>query len=282
MKAIVIGAGIGGLSAAVALKQSGIDCDVYEAVKEIKPVGAAISVWPNGVKCMAHLGMGDIMETFGGPLRRMAYRDFRSGENMTQFSLAPLIERTGSRPCPVSRAELQREMLDYWGRDSVQFGKRVTRCEEDADGVTVWFIAGWAPPVQKLIAALDPQTTNRIEIHDIEPFSRLVRGRVALLGDAGHSTTPDIGQGGCAAMEDAVVLGAVFRQTRDIAAALREYEAQRCDRVRDLVLKARKRCDITHGKDMQLTEAWYQELREETGERIINGMCDTILSGPLG
>ena len=113
-------------------------------------------------------------------------------------------------------------------------------------------------------------------------YSRLVRGRVALLGDAGHSTTPDIGQGGCAAMEDAVVLGAVFRQTRDIAAALREYEAQRCDRVRDLVLKARKRCDITHGKDMQLTEAWYQELREETGERIINGMCDTILSGPLG
>lgn len=82
-------------------------------------------------------------------------------------------------------------------------------------------------------------------------------------------------------MEDAVVLGAVFRQTRDIAAALREYEAQRCDRVRDLVLKARKRCDITHGKDMQLTEAWYRAA-EETGERIINGMCDTILSGPLG
>lgn len=95
------------------------------------------------------------------------------------------------------------------------------------------YFAGWAPPVQKLIAALDPQTTNRIEIHDIEPFSRTVRGRVALLGDAGHSTTPDIGRGGCAAMEDAVVLGAVFRQTRDIAAALREYEAQRCDRVRD-------------------------------------------------
>ncbi len=49
------------------------------------------------------------------------------------------------------------------------------------------------------------------------------------------------------------------------------------------VLKARKRCDITHGKDMQLTEASVpRELREETGERIINGMCDTILSGPLG
>jgi FAD-dependent urate hydroxylase len=109
------------------------------------------------------------------------------------------------------------------------------------------YFSGWAAAVQKLIAALDPQTTNRIEIHDIELSSRLVRGKVALLGDAGHSTTPDIGQGGCAAMEDAVV-GAVFRQTQ-ILAALRQYEAQRCDRVRDLVLKARKRCDITHGKD---------------------------------
>ena len=64
MKAIVIGAGIGGLSAAVALKKAGIDCTVFEAVKEIRPVGAAISIWPNGVKCMQHLGMGDIIETW--------------------------------------------------------------------------------------------------------------------------------------------------------------------------------------------------------------------------
>lgn len=384
MKALVIGAGIGGLSAAVALKNAGIACDVFEAVKEIKPVGAAISIWPNGVKCMRHLGMGEMMETYGGPMRSMAYRDYRQGETLTQFSLAPLVERVGGRPCPVSRAELQREMLNYWGRDNVQFGKRVSGVEENADGVTAWFtdgstahgdfliaadgshsalrpyvlgytpqrryagyvnwnglvhideaiapaeqwttfvgegkrvslmpvsdgrfyfffdvplpaglaedrttlredltryFSGWAPPVQRLIAALDPQTTNRIEIHDIEPFDTLVRGKVALLGDAGHSTTPDIGQGGCAAMEDAVVLGEMFRKQSNIEHALREYEAQRCDRVRDLVLKARKRCDITHGKDMALTQAWYQELKEESGERIINGLCDTIQGGPLG
>jgi len=83
-------------------------------------------------------------------------------------------------------------------------------------------------------------------------------------------------------MEDAVVLGEMFRETNDIPTALRQYEARRCDRVRDLVLKARKRCDITHGKDMALTQAWYAELKEETGERIINGMCDTIQGGPLG
>ncbi len=44
-------------------------------------------------------------------------------------------------------------MLDYWGRDSVQFGKRVTRCEEDADGVTVWFTDGSSASGDLLIAA---------------------------------------------------------------------------------------------------------------------------------
>ncbi|GEC66017.1 FAD-dependent urate hydroxylase HpxO [Raoultella terrigena] len=384
MKALVMGAGIGGLSAAVALKAAGISCEVFEAVQEIKPVGAAISIWPNGVKCMNLLGMGDITETYGGPLRYMAYQDHRHGKTLTRFSLAPLVERTGGRPCPVSRSELQGEMLNFWGRDAVRFGKRATRVEEDDDGVTAWFsdgttargdmliaadgshsalrpyvlgftperryagyvnwnglveideaiapadqwttfvgegkrvslmpvangrfyfffdvplpaglaedrstlradlsryFSGWAAPVQELIARLDPATTNRIEIHDIEPFDRLVRGRVALLGDAGHSTTPDIGQGGCAALEDAVVLGETFRNGGDIAAALRQYEARRCERVRDLILKARKRCDITHGKEMALTEAWYRELAEESGERIINGLCETIQGGPLG
>lgn len=384
MKALVMGAGIGGLSAAVALKAAGISCEVFEAVQEIKPVGAAISIWPNGVKCMNRLGMGDITETYGGPLRYMAYQDHRHGKTLTRFSLAPLVERTGGRPCPVSRSELQGEMLNFWGRDAVRFGKRATRIAEDDDGVTVWFsdgttargdmliaadgshsalrpyvlgftperryagyvnwnglveideaiapadqwttfvgegkrvslmpvargrfyfffdvplpaglaedrstlkadlsryFSGWAAPVQELIARLDPATTNRIEIHDIEPFDRLVRGKVALLGDAGHSTTPDIGQGGCAALEDAVVLGEALRDGGDIASALRQYEARRCERVRDLILKARRRCDITHGKEMALTEAWYRELEEESGERIINGLCETIQGGPLG
>ena len=101
MKAIVIGAGIGGMSAAVALEKAGIDCTVFEAVKEIKPVGAAISIWPNGVKCMQHLGMGDIIETYGGPMRFMAYKDHRRGDTLTRFSMATLVERTGGRPCPV-------------------------------------------------------------------------------------------------------------------------------------------------------------------------------------
>ena len=54
------------------------------------------------------------------------------------------------------------------------------------------FFKGWADSVQNLIQRLDPLKTNRVEIHDIEPLQTLARGRVTLVGDAGHSTAPDL------------------------------------------------------------------------------------------
>lgn len=65
MKALIIGAGIGGMSTALALTRCGFDTEVFEAVKEIKPVGAAISIWPNGVKCLNSLGLREQIKALG-------------------------------------------------------------------------------------------------------------------------------------------------------------------------------------------------------------------------
>ncbi len=144
------------------------------------------------------------------------------------------------------------------------------------------FFEGWAAPVQTLIQRLDPLKTNRVEIHDIEPLERLVRGRVALLGDAAHSTAPDLGQGGCQAMEDAEVLTRYLLTTNlSVADALKRYEAERKERTAAVILGARKRSDMTHGKDPEKTKQWYKELKQEDGSDIINAISKTILAGPL-
>ena len=108
------------------------------------------------------------------------------------------------------------------------------------------------------------------------------QGFATLLGDAAHNTTPDIGQGGCSAMEDAVALQFSLRDhPDDVYAALAEYQAARAERAGDLVLRARKRCDVTHAKDPEKTAQWYSELREEDGTNIIRGIVGNIVGGPL-
>lgn len=103
-----------------------------------------------------------------------------------------------------------------------------------------------------------------------------------MLGDAAHNTTPDIGQGGCSAMEDAVALQWAFRDhPGDVHAALVAYQQARSERAADLVLRARKRCDVTHGKDPEKTAEWYEELRHEDGSNVIRGIVGNIMGGPV-
>lgn len=108
------------------------------------------------------------------------------------------------------------------------------------------------------------------------------KGRVALLGDSAHNTTPDIGQGGSMAMEDAVVLAMTLQSHElTIEQTLLHYQNKRNERARELVLCARKRCDVIHGADPEATRQWYSELRADTGIMIMEGISRTILTGPL-
>lgn len=137
------------------------------------------------------------------------------------------------------------------------------------------------PPIQRLIDRLDPTCVARVEIHDTERLPRLVSKRIALLGDAAHAMTPNIGQGGSQAMEDAWVLARSLDEAVTVQDALQDYERQRADRVPLLANKARERAAVIHGEDFAATIAWYDELASETGEGVISGLAKTVLGGPL-
>ena len=144
------------------------------------------------------------------------------------------------------------------------------------------YFKDWCPQVQKLIEAIDEQRTNRVEIHDIEPFADFYKGNVVIVGDAAHSTTPDIGQGGCQAMEDAIYLARALQiNTLGLQDSLRRYQNKRNERANELVLRARKRCDVTHMKDKEVTMEWYEELRRENGPHIMKGIISNIIGNPL-
>ncbi|WP_373883658.1 FAD-dependent urate hydroxylase HpxO [Acinetobacter pittii] len=384
MNVVIIGAGMGGLTTGIALKKFGHQVRIFEQTEKILPVGAAISLWSNGVKCLNYLGLTDKIAKLGGQMDDLAYVDGLTGDVMTQFSLLPLIEEVGQRPYPVARADLQNMLMDEFGRDQIYLGKKMVSLEDKADYVEVHFADGsstqadlligadgthsltrtyvlgqqvqrryagyvnwnglveisedlapaqqwttyvgegkraslmpvadgkfyffldvplpagldnnrdeykkllkqyfvdWCQPVQQLIERLDPQKTNRVEIHDIEPFTQFYKGRVVILGDAAHSTTPDIGQGGCQAMEDAIYLARSLQiNTLGLEDALRRYQNKRNERANELVLRARKRCDVTHMKDETVTQAWYAELRREQGGHIMQGIISNIVGNPL-
>ena len=87
--------------------------------------------------------------------------------------------------------------------------------------------AGWHRPIADVIAATDEAAILRNDIYDRDPLPRWGRGRLTLLGDAAHPMTPNLGQGACQALEDAIALGKCLRDAPDLVAGLRAYELQR-------------------------------------------------------
>ncbi len=382
LKVIVIGAGIGGLTTGIALRQVGYEVEIYDRVKDLRPAGAGISLWSNGVKVLNRLGLGEQMASIGGMMNRMEYRR-ASGELLNEIDLMPLVTAVGQRPYPVTRTDLQQMLLAAY-QDEVKLEHQCVAIEQDeksvtaifenghrttgdllvaADGIRsavrkyvlgkevepayggyvnwnglvpisddlapadMWsiyvgehkrasmmpvagdrfyfffdvpmpkekaavpgdiradlshFFTGWADPVQNLIQRLDPETTNRVLIHDMGPLEQMVRGRVALLGDAAHATCPDLGQGGCQAMEDSFVLTHFLVTTNvGVEDALKRYEAERVGRAGAVVEKARRRAEQIHGKDPAITQQWYDQLATEKPADVTSAIAKIILAGPL-
>ncbi len=333
-KALIIGAGIGGLAAGIALRQVGWDVEIFERSEELKDVGAGISLWANALHALAKLGLGNSLKSAScqyaiGGLRTS------DGKTLVTVSMTELEQQVGVPIVMVHRADLLSMLHETLGNNRVQLGHRCIGIQQDQTGVTAQFdnrntasadiligadglnsvvraalhgdrppryagctawravvpfdvsavqateswgrgsvfgqvpmsedrvywyatkncppgqcqsehkpelrqlFRGWHAPIEELIEATPESAILRNDIFDRPPLKTWGRGRVTLLGDAAHPMTPYLGQGGCQALEDAVVLGQCLTTHPDIESALRAYESLRIPRVNALVQRSR-------------------------------------------
>jgi 2-polyprenyl-6-methoxyphenol hydroxylase-like FAD-dependent oxidoreductase len=350
MKAVIIGAGIGGLTCAIAMRLIGWEVAVYERARELREVGAGISIWANALRSLDHLGAGDAVRAVAHPMTRAEFRR-ANGKLMIGYDTGEL-ERLLKQPTTVTmthRAELIAALASRLPADIVHCGHELVRARETdgraraefkngavqsadlligADGIhsavrdaifgdndtsprysgytawrgvctagpdlvprgygaeiwgrgarfgitslpddpggsgprvywwatyntppgghqpdekahllTIFDHARWARPVPHLIEATPASAIIRGDIIDRPPTRPWSKGPLVLIGDAAHPTTPNLGQGGCMAIEDAPVLARCINQSPSFTEALARFENERFTRTSAVTAKSRQ------------------------------------------
>ncbi|MBK4734998.1 flavin-dependent oxidoreductase [Noviherbaspirillum pedocola] len=152
----IIGAGIGGLTLALSLHAQGISCKVYEAVAEIRPLGAGVNLLPHAVRVMDELKMLDRLAAVAVTTKESIFFN-RFG----QFVYSEPAGRDAGYAWPqfsIHRGDLQEALLEAvrerLGADAVALGHRCSGIEQDDDGVLLRFDDGTGHEREPVRAAL--------------------------------------------------------------------------------------------------------------------------------
>jgi salicylate hydroxylase len=144
MKALIAGAGIGGLAAALALLKAGIDCEVYEQAGELKEIGAGLQLSPNGNRVLFALGLEKDVRHWGVQTRDKEIRLWSTGQTWSQFGSQrdPLAgsaeQRYGFPMYLMHRGDLHTMLVSAVRRekpDAIHVASKCTGFEQDAGGV---------------------------------------------------------------------------------------------------------------------------------------------------
>jgi 2-polyprenyl-6-methoxyphenol hydroxylase-like FAD-dependent oxidoreductase len=102
------------------------------------------------------------------------------------------------------------------------------------------YFATYHAPIPELLASKHPDAILHHDITDLPDLPQFAHGRVLLLGDAAHATTPNMGQGACQAIEDAVILAELCAQHPDLQQAFLSFDANRKARTQGIVRQSRR------------------------------------------
>lgn len=152
----IVGGGIGGMVAAIALGAKGHTVRVFEQTPRLARVGADINLTPNAVRALDGLGTGageTLRRTAARPTHRIS-RSWDTGEETSRLEMAGAAEKSyGSPQLTLHRADLLAALEEELPAGSLQLGNRVTGLVESADSVTVHFDDDTAAEAEVVIGA---------------------------------------------------------------------------------------------------------------------------------
>ncbi|MFI7633974.1 FAD-dependent monooxygenase [Nonomuraea sp. NPDC049400] len=340
MKAIIVGGGIGGLAAAVALHQRGWRVEVLERAAAFTEVGAGLAIQPNGLRALDALGLGELVRA-GGPADPPAGIRRTNGDWLIRNDVDDLKRRFGTW-LTVHRAALVDLLRAAVPAQALRPGTDVRHVRPDgtvvhsggtssadlvvgADGVhsvtrrsmwphlpgpryvgyTAWRLiappqpvegsaetwgrgqrfghvpmpdgrvycylmanapigsrvgleelrerfAHWHDPIPALLNSAQSAAVLQHDTYELPKLPSYVRGNVAVLGDAAHAMTPNLGQGACQALEDAVTLAHAV-DTLGVRAGLEAYDRARRPRTQMIVRRSRQAGAAAHWTSTSLT-----------------------------
>ncbi|MEV4112211.1 FAD-dependent monooxygenase [Nonomuraea sp. NPDC049695] len=367
-RAVVIGAGIGGLTSGIALRRNGWDVTVLERAAKIDPVGSGLAVAANALKALKALDLGDPIRKLSR-LQGQAGLRRQDGRWLLHTTTQEAEAHYGDSVVVTLRATLTDVLMDALGGDRLRLGTTVSgvdaaggvvRTDEgdlEADlivaadgirsktrqalfpehpgptysGVTAWrgliprgdlevrsseswgkglvfgislltddvvyvyatdvLPAGtvlgneleelvrrfgeWHEPIPTLLRAADPAKIIRNDIHHLStPLPAYHRGKVALVGDAAHAMTPNLGQGACQAIEDAITLA--HYADGDLAA----YTAARLERTTKVVRRSMSMCRVTQLRNPMAV--WLRDTALSVAARLSPGLMLRSMDEVLG
>jgi salicylate hydroxylase len=152
----IVGAGIGGLTLALALRQRGLAADVYEQASELREIGAAVSLSANGSRELERLGCLDAIKALSAEPTEFVWRGWRDDVRVAAFPVAlggAYRSRFGAPFCNIHRADLQRVLGTPHGPDKLHLGHRLVALSEKSNVVKLAFANGNSAEVDILVGA---------------------------------------------------------------------------------------------------------------------------------
>ncbi|WP_260703011.1 FAD-dependent monooxygenase [Edaphobacter flagellatus] len=330
---LIQGAGIGGLTLAIALIQRGYSIQVVERTNGLSEIGAGIWMAANPMQVFDRLGFADKVTDAGWMMHRLTLEDYR-GEVIQVSDISAIAKLFGFETIALHRSVLQKVLFQQLPAETVRFNTEVKTLSQRSDSVSVqltdgtsitakivvgadginsqiralaglggekrysgsssyraiakgaqllpaeldhdayeiwgkgcrvgfskinandyyWYMtfdnpAGQSFPLEQkrshaaslfrdyfprwtgLLTSTHTEDILQTDISDLKRLNRWSSGRVGLIGDAAHATTPNLGQGGAMAIEDALSLTNAFRKVGFTAEAFELYAKQRREKV---------------------------------------------------